>query len=328
MSDPTPPEPGDADERLGAWLDGDLTDAQADAVAAEIAADPELTARLEAIREVRERLAGSATAHVTDGFTERVGRAVAAEADAAPHDEPPPPTVGAERAGADPVSLDRARVRRDRRRRRLVAAGSVAAAVVAVAVLAPLVGDLTPNGQDAAEIDLAEGDGRTDAGEARTTDDRASSDEDAALEAQDAAPSDQNREDSRAVGVPRVVDEQRAFADPDALVEHAADRPEAIELLGTPPRRAQELAEATAAAVRRADPFADGTDPAACLNRITRQVDGPAVIAHVERLILDGETLTAHLVVSAAPNTALETVTLQVRDPDADCAARLTRRLR
>lgn len=357
MTDPTSPEPHDRDERLDAWLDGDLTEHEAEAVAAEIEADPELAARLEALREVRERLAGSATTDVPGGFTARVQQAVAHEADDAsapggrgtggrepggrepggrePGPTPGEPDVAAPRA--ETVSIAEAR---ERRRRRWVAVGSVAAAVVAVAVLAPLVGDLAPTTEpEAADVDLAEEDAQLDGAgsagsedaapealESEAADDTAGGDEEAGTQSADSR--DERLRATSAGPVPRVVDEQRVFHSSGALSNHAADRPEAVELLGTPPRQADELAARTADALRDAELFDDGTDPAACLSRVTGQSDGPAVIARVERLILDGEALTAHLVVSAAPNTALETITLQVRDPDADCAARLTRRLR
>lgn len=359
MTDPTSPEPHDRDERLGAWLDGGLTEHEAEAVAADIDADPELAARLEALREVRERLAGSTTTDVPDGFTARVQQAVAHEADdaAAPAGrEAGGPAAGGQEAGPTPAEPDVAAPRaetvslaaaRQRRQRRWVAVGSVAAAVVAVAVLAPLVGDLAPTTEDAAQTDLA---GETeedsqfdDAGSAGSDDaapealeqeaaddtaggDTAGGDEEAGTQSADSR--DERLRATSAGPVPRVVDEQRVFHSSGALRDHAADRPEAVELLDTPPRRADELAERTVDALRDAEPFDDGTHPAACLARVSGQSDGPAVIARVERLILDGEALTAHLVVSAAPNTALDTVTLQVRDPDADCATRLTRRLR
>lgn len=323
MSDPTPPAPDDPDERLGAWLDGDLTESRARAVAAEIETDPELAARLEALRDVRERLAGSRTAEVPEGFTARVQQAVAAETGSAPSagDEPP--------HGGDPpatVSLAEARARRTRRRR-LVAAGSVAAALVAVAVIAPLAGDLPTTSDGADSSDLAEETGDVDDDRPETAQDSAETGEEADLEAQGAEPADEESDDTSSAALPLVIDQQREFAGRGALLAHVSDRPEAARLLGTAPDRAAELADRTAATLQRAEPFADGTDPAACLHALTDAVDGPAVIARVERLAMDGRAFTAHLVVSGRPGQPLETITLYVVDPRAECAFHLTERL-
>lgn len=336
MSDPTPPEPHDPDERLGAWLDGDLTESQARAVAAEIEADPELAARVEALREVRERLAGSETAEVPEGFTARVQQAVAAEAGtgetgtgqapAVPSDGDEPPARGAAAA----ASLDEARARRERRRRRLVAAGSVAAAVIALAVLTPVVSDLVSTPDSTFSGDVAEETGDADdASEAVPEPAEGSGDtgEEADLEALDAESADDQARSTASGGLPRVIDQHREFPDRGALLDHAADRPEAVRLLGTGSDRAAELADRTAAALRRAEPFDDGTRPAACLRPLIDAVDGPAVIARVERLALDGQALTAHLVVSGRPGEPLETITLYGLDPRGDCAFRVTERL-
>lgn len=325
MSDPTPPDPHDPDQRLGAWLDGDLSESRAQAVAAEIESDPELAARLEALREVRERLAGSGTAEVPEGFAARVRQAVAAEAGSPPageeatHGDGPPAAA----------SLADARARRTRRRR-LVAAGSVAAALVAVAVIAPLAGDLPTASDDAGSFDLAQEAGEADDTAGAPSEgarDHADTGEEAQLEAQDAEPTDEDSAATSGGDLPVVVDQQREFAGRRALVAHASDRPEATRLLGTGPRRAAELADRSAATLRRAEPFADGTDPAACLRPLTDAVDGPAVIARVERLAVDGRTFTAHVVVSGQPGQPLETTTLHVVDPRADCAFHLTERL-
>lgn len=333
MSDPTPPEPPDPDERVGAWLDGELTEAQARAVAAEIEADPELAARVEAIREVRERLAGSETAEVPEGFAARVQQAVAAEAGAG---QAGTGTSGSgEPASADAtpaVSLDEARARRERRRRRLVAAGSVAAALIALAVITPVVSDLVST-PDRGSGDFAEEAGDTDdASEAvpepaEDSGDTRDTSEEADLEAQDAESDDDQARSLASGALPRVIDRQREFPDRAALLDHAADRPEAGRLLGTDPDRAAELADRTAAALRRAEPFDDGTHPAACLRPLIDAVDGPAVIARVERLAVDGRALTAHLVVSGRPGQPLETITLYGLAPRGDCAFRVTERL-
>lgn len=331
MSDPTPPEPPDPDERVGAWLDGELTEAQARAVAAEIEADPELAARVEAIREVRERLAGSETAEVPEGFAARVQQAVAAEAGAG---QAGTGTSGSgEPASADAtaaVSLDEARARRERRRRRLVAAGSVAAALIALAVITPVVSDLVSTPESTFSDDVAEEAGDTDdASEAvpEVAKDSGGASEEADLEAQDAESDDDQARSLASGGLPRVIDRQREFPDRAALLDHAADRPEAGRLLGTDPDRAAELADRTAAALRRAEPFDDGTHPAACLRPLIDAVDGPAVIARVERLAVDGRALTAHLVVSGRTGQPLETITLYGLDPRGDCAFRVTERL-
>lgn len=340
MTDPTSPQPPHPDERIGAWLDGELTERQAEAFLAELEADPDLAARLEAIREVRERLAGSGASEVSDGFTAGVQQAVAAEAGASP---PSGATGGGGPAGTGPeeavsaaetTSLDDARARRERRRRRLVAAGSVAAAVIALAVLTPLLGTLTPQSEEAADLDVAEEsfdsdddapapaapeapealEGADDAGDGVADEERAESGE--------------RRITATSVGeVPLVIDEQRVFNSPSTLLEHATDRPEAVELLGAPPGQAEELTERTADALRRAPTLDDGTRPGACAGHLLDAIDGPAVFARVERLVLDGEPFTAHLVVSGQPGGPLETITLHVLDPDASCASRLTERL-
>lgn len=338
MTDPTPSGRHEADERLGAWLDGELSDAQARAIATEIDADPELAARLEAIREVRERLAGSHATEVPDGFTARVQQAVAdqsASAEDTPHAPPAPAKPQQGDPGAETASLADAR---QRRRRRWAAVGSAAAALIAVAVLTPLVGDLTSPGADDVFLsgedaqsggmeDSAEAPEALEAEEAEESGEIADSDRES-LDAADGDSGDERVEASGAGSVPRVVDEQRAFDTPGALRDHAADQTEAIdELLGVPAHEADDLAERTSDALRRADPFDDGTDPAACLSRVTRQVEGPAVVARVERLTLDGQAVTAHWVVSGSPDGRLDTITFQVRDPDAGCASRLMRRL-
>ncbi len=336
MSDPTPPEPHDPDERLGAWLDGDLTESQARAVAAEIEADPELAARVEAIREVRERLAGSETAEVPEGFTARVQQAVAGEAGAGragAGQAPTAPSEGDEPSADDAtaaVSLDEARARRERRRKRLVAAGSVAAAAIALAVLTPVVSDLVSTPGSPLSGDLAEEAGDADdASDAlpEVAEDSGDTGEEADLKAQDAESLDEGARSTASGDLPRVIDQQREFPDRAALLDHAADRPEAVQLLGTGPDRAAELADRTAAALRRAEPYDDGTHPAACLRPLIDAVDGPAVIVRVERLTVDGRALTAHLVVSGRPGEPLETIALYGLDPGGDCAFRVTERL-
>lgn len=335
MTEPTPPGPRDADERIGAWLDGELGDAEAEAFEAELATDPELAARVEAVREVRERLAGADAAEAPDAFAERVGRAVAVEAagrarraDAAAH------------AGAEATSLAEARARRERRRKRLMVLGSAAAALVVVAAAAPVVTQLLPQPEDAGELagtDEAAEEPRPEAA------DDAGDEEDAGdldggasgLRADDAGEADEEAHRDVAASrrtsageVPLVVDDQEVFTSPSTLVAHFDDRPEAVELLHAPPEEADELAERTAAALERAEAFGDTTPPEACTAEVAGAVDGPAVFARVERVILDGEPLTAHLVVTGPPGRPLESVRLHVLDPEVGCASRLTERLR
>lgn len=321
MTHPDVPPHGrdDVDDRIGAWLDGDLTGADAQAFTAELDADPELAERVEAIRAVRERLIGADVAEAPSDFAARVSQAVAGEGgDAHPGSGP----------SEEPTSIEALRERRARRRRVTAAIGSVAALLVAVAVVTPLV----TVQQDAADLDTADAPADDAAGSAEgdsgSVESESQHDEEAFdADDQDARGLEELRAGTSAGSVPLVVDEQTTFDSPSALLAHFDGRPEAVELLGAPPREAAALAEETAAELADADTFTDGTRPDACVDRLAADADGPVVFSRVERLILDGEPLTAHLVVTGPAGEPLERIVVAVLDPDMRCADRLTERL-
>lgn len=330
MTDPTSPgDRDDLDDRIGAWLDGELPGDEAEAFTARLADDVDLARRVEAVRAVRERLAGAAQAGVPAGFAQRVGAAVAAEA--VPADD-----------GADgAASLDAARRRRQQRRRR-VAVGSVAAALVAMAVIVPTLEErLVPSGSsDHAEVagdQAASGGADPGSGDAAETDEDSQPSRLEGAGQPEAGPgspagdtgaelSQQAR--SSASDAPVIVRRRRAASRPAALVAHFSDVPPAQGLLGTSSAGATRLARRSAARLREAEPLDEATPAAACAAEVAADVPGPAVFARVQPVRLDGAPLLAHVVVTGPPGRALSRVVLHVRDPAAGCGAVLVERLR
>jgi negative regulator of sigma E activity len=353
---PTPSDRDDVDARIGAWLSGELADDEAEAFTAQLAADAELAARVEAVRATRERLAGAASEAPPQGFTQRVAAAVAAEADQAAEageadqaaeageaDQMAEAGEASEAAAAPgettPVSLEAARARRERRRRRVVAVGSVAAALIAVAVIVPTVswwGQQADQGAETAGVAQDGGDAGN-AGNDRDAADTAASEpqdndaleDEAATTGQEdtAADAPEARTPQPTDAAPVLVQRRAAFAETDRLIAHFRDREEATGLLGLPADDAASLAEHTASVLRRTETPLGGAPADACVAEITNAFQGPVVFARLQPVRLDDSSALAHLLVTAAADQPLTRVTLQVRRPSAGCAVVLSQRL-
>lgn len=314
------PDPGgDDDARLGAWLDGDLSAAETSELEARLHEEPQLRARAEALRAVRERLAGAEQTAVPPGFTDRVVRAVLDGGDTPVG----PPDAGSSAPAstpstAKPTSLAAARTRRQRRA--TVLAGGAAAVLVAVAVGSSglLTGQPEEAADEALETPLQEAD---DAGSQPTEG------HEAAEPGQVEEP-DEEAEPFAEGDLPRVVDEGRRFDTVVRAVDDLAGQPEATALLGTGPDRARDLAAASAERARVAEPFAGGPAPAACLAEARQEAGDRAVIARLEWLQVGDARALAAVLVIGTEDGPLDTVVVDLRDPDAGCEALTVERRR
>jgi anti-sigma factor RsiW len=115
-------------ERLEAYLDDEMTPADREAFAAEVAADPELACRVQARRDFREAARSALRAGVPEGLAAGIAAGINAGVAAPPEDSRPGTAGGRGHAGAG-------RVQRWRPSRRWAAVAL--AATLALAALAP-----------------------------------------------------------------------------------------------------------------------------------------------------------------------------------------------
>lgn len=286
-------------ERLSAYLAGELDGTDAAELELRLARDPDLAAELEDMRALLEGLARLDDVEPPAGFADRLEARLAQE----------------RAGGAAPASLDVARVRRDeRRRRRWPALGAVAAGVAGVALVgAVALGGFGTSPQEDAEVAEA------------PADEDAPMDMMEAPEAGDdarAAPDDAAPEAGRARREPLVRDTNVVLDDADAVRAALAGGP-AEDLLGISIEEATDLADGFAVAVRRADAFASGDAPGACLDVVTAGTDRPVVVAQVESARHDDASALAYVTAGAsADSTTLDRVEAWVLTAE-DCATRL-----
>jgi hypothetical protein len=346
--DPTAPmdppvDPG-SDEALSAYLAGELDEQAAAAFEARLAADPALTARLDALAGALVTLAGADDVEPPQGFGERLGARLEAEG-----------------AAADLDARRRAASRRW---------SAVATAAAAVAVLAIAGGRLlAPAGDDAVhEVALKE----ESAGQAESM---TAQDEFAADSAQDlslesgaemgsladadadgtdgfapapmsgggeghgyggagdsaggsgggsgadspaaaSAPVSEERMAAEAGG-PVIADEQASFSTDDELRAYYQGRPEAEQLRGMAREEAVETAARHADQVRAAAPFSSGVRPDACLDEVLQMDQGPRIVARAEWIRWqDGGSVAYVLAVAGPQSTAIDAFELWVVQPD------------
>lgn len=285
-------------ERLSAYLAGELGETDAAELELRLARDPDLAADLEDMRALLEGLARLDDVEPPPGFADRLEARLAQE----------------RAGGAAPASLDVARVRRDeRRRRRWPALGAVAAGVAGVALIgAVALGGFGTSPQEDAEVAEApaDEDAPMDMMEAPEADDDSAAGADAAPEA------------GRARREPLVRDTGVVLDDADAVRAALTGGP-AEDLLGISIEEATDLADAFAVAVRRADSFASGDAPGACLDVVTAGTDRPVVVAQVESARHDDASALAYVTAGAsADSTTLDRVEAWVLTAE-DCATRL-----
>lgn len=123
-------------ERLAAFLAGELSADERQAVEAELARDAALRAELAAMRRADEALAGEAPTALPEGARDRLMDALAATFDA----ELGTAATGAVTGGTDELATRRRAAAT--RRSWLVGVGGVAAAIAAIAVVGPTLGEL------------------------------------------------------------------------------------------------------------------------------------------------------------------------------------------
>ena len=121
------------DERLSAWLDGELDVAELAEVDALRHADPGWSRALDELAETRTLVRGLAVAEPPPGFLESLHSGVSKEASGRPVDA----GIDTQATAGEVVDLDAARSRRRRRRATVGFASAAAAAAILVAVLVP-----------------------------------------------------------------------------------------------------------------------------------------------------------------------------------------------
>jgi anti-sigma factor RsiW len=122
-----------APDALSAYLDGELTDPEREAVEAQLTDSPAWRAELADVRSAREALRGLPEREAPPGFWEAVHAAVAADGEGAAPDD------------ADVVPIAQARSSRERSRWGWVAAGAAAVAAVVAVVVIPHRDGVKPN---------------------------------------------------------------------------------------------------------------------------------------------------------------------------------------
>lgn len=206
-------------ERLAAYLAGDLSADERQALEADLARDAQLRADLEAVRRADGALAAQPPTALPDGARDRLLAALE-------------PTLAAElgpdRGATAATDQLAARRRATARRSWITAVGGIAAAVAAVAILGPVVGGLTGGADSAAPA--SEG-----AGEAMLESDVDGAEEDAASTL--AAP----------VG-PTLLGSDRAIDEEGAAELLTAGEVEAVVAQGLSPDEARTLGDAWAQA--------------------------------------------------------------------------------
>ncbi|MGH8901788.1 MAG: anti-sigma factor family protein [Egibacteraceae bacterium] len=280
MSTPDPHE----DDRLSAYLDGELDPSQAADLEARLEKDPARAAALDAVSEVLVALRGLDEVEPPQGYTERL-RARLAEARPAPAD--------------DVVHLaDHPPLRSALRRRWLTVGGAAAAAT-----LLGLVGGVLVRGGIRGPIPEAAN---------------------APVELrQEATGEDEGAPTLRlpSLSVPRlaIVDAETPLADEAAVRAHLAGRDEAKALLGTPVDQVPELADAARKTIAAAPLLRSGVAPDACLDAIEQA----GLVAHVESVTYQGQPALAYVVASASDGSSkLDQVHVILVDPRT-CAERL-----
>jgi hypothetical protein len=297
---------------LSAYLAGELDAADAAAFEARLGDDPALAARLEVLHDALVRLGDVDAVEPPAGYGERLRARLDAEAgDAA--------TAAEDRAGSAVVDLAAERARR--RAVPWAPLGAVAAGVATLAVIVSVVG--LPTADDA---DLAgapeEAPAALDAPEAEmfTPDDDTMTDApfDVAQQRDDGAPAP-----AAEVFAPVVVDSEVALADEEAVRDRYADLPEAANLLGRGRAEAEDQAPPARFAVQRAEAFASGVHPAACLDVISTATDAPVVVARVESAVYDGEPALVYVAATVSSGaTEVDRVEVWVVAPGT-CATHL-----
>lgn len=277
------PDPHD-DDRLSAYLEGELDAAQAAELEARLEKDPALAAALDAVSEVLVALRGFDEVDPPQGYTERL-RTRLAEARPAPAD------VVVHLADHPPLHPPR--------RRRWLTVGSAAA----VATLLGLVGGVLMRGGTPGPMPQAA---------------------DAPVDLQqEAGGEDEDSSVLRlpSLSVPRlaIVDAETPLADEAAVRAHLAGLGEAKALLGTPIDRVPELADAARQTISAAPLLGSGAAPGACLDA----VEQAGLVAHVESVTYQGQPALAYVVASASDGASrLDQVHVILVDPRT-CAERL-----
>ncbi|HUH07256.1 MAG TPA: hypothetical protein VML96_05540 [Egibacteraceae bacterium] len=316
-------------EALSAYLSGDLDPGATESLEARLREDPELSARLERMRQMLESLRRVEDVSPPHGYAGRLRDALEA---ARAHGATTAAGAPAEAGGGEQEVRSIASAP-SRRRAAWAALGTVAAGLIALAVVGPNVLRFAGSAsEDAAEGGAAPIEAAQDtmdfAGEA--TEESAPADDGAMAEdlgdagetEAQAAPAEE-AEVSRASQPPVIVDEGAALADEAALTEHFSGLPEALELLGTDLAAAEDLAAAYRVALQREHTFASGAQPADCVEPLTADAGAPLVLARAESLTYDGAPALAYLLVGAASESqSLDRVELWVVDPDS-CRTRV-----
>ncbi|CAN5821801.1 hypothetical protein BH23ACT8_BH23ACT8_03480 [soil metagenome] len=348
MSDShTPRADGSAedDARCSAYLEGELTAAEAIAFEARLADEPTLGGTLERTRAALESLAGVGAAEPAPGYGDRLRARLAEVRDQQPRQLADEGPAAGSQPPASLASLPRHRVREARPWM------GIAAALVLFAVLggglvgvlfgatsgdetaASGAGEADTGGDDAgtaAEPEVAEaegGDSDADGEESRAfmadPGTEAAAGDSAADDVDDGAPPD----DAPAAGglraAPSVIDEGVALADGQALADHMGGRQEAVAALGVPLPEVPDHAERAARALESAPPFSDGTRAPDCLGAATSEVNDPALPVRVEALTYADEPVIAYLLVTPGDaSEVLDQIEVVLTAPEG-CVVRL-----
>lgn len=255
------PDPYD-DDRLSAYLDGELDPAQAAELESRLAQDPALAAALDAVSDLLVALRGLDEVDPPSGYAERL-RARLAETRAAP---------------ANVIDLAGRPPRRTPWRQRWLAVSSAAA----VAVLLGLLGGIVMRGGQVPVPETAQA-------PAPGVDlQRQAAEGDASGQA--------TRLPTLSVARPAIVDAETPLADEGAVRAHLAGLPAAKGLLGTPVDQVPTLADGVRQAIMAAPPFRSGVAPGACLDA----VEEAGLVAHVESVTYQQQPALAYVVASAS----------------------------
>jgi hypothetical protein len=282
------------DERLSAYLLGELSDRDARAFEARLAADPELAAQLDALAGALVAMGGHDGVDPPAGFEDRLDERLAQA-----------------RHGAVVTSLDTARDRRARSKGWWTAIGTAAAVVAVGGVMAANTlrgvgeygGDMATEADDSAAV--TEDGAELYRDESAVTAEAQGSDADAAA----GAPA--------RLMAPTLTDDQATVDDEEALLERYRGDPDVSGLLGLEIDEAADVAASFTAAVREAPPFASGGAPGDCLATVTADAQAPLIPARVETLTYEGAPAVAYVLVTATPGASeLDRVETWVVTPD------------
>lgn len=281
------------DDRLSAYLDGELDPTETAELEARLAADPALAAELDAIGDVVVELRGLDEVDPPEGYLERLRARLAQER---------APT--AERSASA------------RHRVWLAAAAVALVGLLGGGVLVSERSGERVGFSQAARLPAAPG-VRGSGG----TPPKTMGGPGGTPPVADAEP--EKLERSEATAGPVLVDAGIVLPDEAAAYRSLSGLPEAARLLDMPLDQAANLAAAHRLAVSAAPPFRSGVAPGACLDRLAAAGDPPLVVARVESLLYDRRPALAYVLVGASDGAvALDHIQVQLVEPNA-CTPRL-----